>query len=453
MKIAIIGGGISGNMAARLLSAEHDITLFEANEYLGGHTHTHDVEIGGQQLAVDTGFIVFNDWTYPNFIAMLDQLGVESQPSNMSFSVRCDRTGLEYNGTNLAGLFCQRRNLVRPRFYRMLSQILRFNRHAPALLESESGELPLADFLEREGYGRDLIDYYIVPMGSAIWSTDPASMLGFPARFFVRFLKNHGLLNVNDRPTWRVVKGGSRTYLDAMSRDYRGAIRLNSAVTSVSRQDGQVRLRTRDGANWRFDHVFMACHSDQALRMLDDATHAERSVLGALPYQRNEAVLHTDRRLLPTNPRAWAAWNYHIPDRVRDTVGVTYNMNILQGLDCKETLLVTLNDTASIDPARVIRTMQYDHPLFTVDGAHAQQRHGEINGERNTWYCGAYWRNGFHEDGVVSALTAVEHFRQKMASAAGRASGAVSTPTWPVAAASPCATRIPDAPRVGSSIG
>lgn len=413
MKVAIVGGGVSGNVAAYRLCRNHEVTLFEANDYLGGHTHTHDLEIDGRHVAVDSGFIVFNDWTYPNFIALLDELGVKSRPSNMSFSVRCERSGLEYNGTSLNALFCQRRNLVRPRFYRMIADILRFNRQAPALLEEKSEEMPLGEFLEAGGYGREVIDYYIVPMGAAIWSTDPARMLEFPARFFIRFLKNHGLLNINDRPMWRVVDGGSRTYLDAMSRPYRESIRLDNPVKSIRRLPGQVQVRTADGESELFDHVFLACHSDQALALLDDPSPAEREILGALPYQRNEAVLHTDTRMLPSNRRAWAAWNYHVPVSAQGAVGVTYNMNILQGLDTRRTLLVTLNDTEAVDPAKVIRTMTYEHPLFTVEGAHAQSRHGEISGARNTWYCGAYWRNGFHEDGVASALAAVERFNER----------------------------------------
>lgn len=412
MRIAIVGGGISGNTVARELYRDHDITLFEAADYLGGHTHTHDVEIGGRHLAVDSGFIVYNDWTYPNFVRLLDELGVESQPTSMSFSVRSAESGLEYSGSDLAGLFCQRRNLVDPRFHRMIIDILRFNRNAPKLLEVDHGEVTLGEFLRQGGYSRRVIDHYIVPMGAAIWSTDPLHMLDFPARFFVRFLKNHGLLSINDRPTWRVVKGGSRRYLDAMSAPYRHAVRLSTPVESIRRLPGRVQVHLADGTADAFDHVFLACHSDQALAMLGDASHAEESILGALPYQRNVAVMHTDIRKMPRNRRAWAAWNYHVPTANRGAVGVTYNMNILQGLPCDETVLVTLNDVDDIDPSRVLRTMHYDHPLFTVAGAAAQQRQGELNGVRNTWYCGAYWRHGFHEDGVATALAATRQFKE-----------------------------------------
>ncbi len=412
MKIGIIGGGVSGNVIARHLHRDHDITLFEAADYLGGHVHTHDVEVGGRRIAVDSGFIVFNDWTYPHFVSMLDELGVESRQTTMSFSVQCERTGLEYNGTDLAGLFCQRRNLVDPGFYRMLIDIVRFNRNAPALLDDDRDEMTLGEFLARGGYSRQLVDHYIVPMGAAIWSTDPRSMLDFPARFFVRFLVNHGLLSIDDRPTWRVIRGGSRRYLEAMSAPYRRAVRLNSRVSAIRRLPGGVHVQLADGGAETFDHVFVACHSDQALAMLADPSDAETAVLGALPYQRNLAVLHTDVRKMPRRRRAWAAWNYHVPRSPGGAVGVTYNMNMLQGLDCEETLLVTLNDVEDIDPSRILRTMRYDHPLFTVAGTAAQQRHGEINGARNTWYCGAYWRYGFHEDGVASALAALRQFEE-----------------------------------------
>lgn len=412
MKIGIIGGGISGNVAAWRLNREHDITLYEANDYLGGHTHTHDIEVEGRQVAIDSGFIVFNDWTYPEFVAMLDELGVASRPTEMSFSVRCERTGLEYNGTRIDTLFSQRRNLVRPGFYRMLLDILKFNRTAPTLVEDASGETTLGAFLEAGGYSRAFVEHYVVPMGAAIWSTDPARMLDFPARFFVQFLKNHGLLSINDRPVWRVVEGGSRSYLDAMSASYRDRIRLDSPVASVRRQGGKVLVRTADGHTDVFDHVFIACHSDQALAMLEDPSDAEREVLGALPYQRNEAVLHTDISMMPKSRRAWAAWNYHVPREATGTVGVTYNMNILQRLDVTEQFMVTLNHTHAIDRSRIIATMSYDHPLFTIEGTAAQRRHDELNGERNTWYCGAYWRHGFHEDGVVCALRTLARFRE-----------------------------------------
>jgi predicted NAD/FAD-binding protein len=416
MRIAIIGSGIAGNTIAYHLQREHDITVFEAGSHIGGHTHTHDIELDGRRHAVDTGFIVFNDRTYPNFIALLDELGVAWQPSHMSFSVRCEKTGLEYNGTNLNALFAQRRNLLRPAFYRMIQDILRFNRQALELL-AEGPEIRLGDYLAQNGYGQDFIDYYIIPMGSAIWSTEARQMLQFPARFFVRFFHHHGMLTVNDRPQWRVIRGGSASYVEALTAGFRDRIRLNTPVAEVRRLKRSVRVKPVGGVEESFDWVFFACHSDQALAMLKDPSAAEREVLGAIPYQENSIYLHTDRSLLPKRKLAWAAWNYHVTAKPLDRVAVTYNMNILQGLDAREQILVTLNHTDHINPAKVIKRLTYHHPVYTTAGTLAQERHGEISGINRTAYCGAYWRNGFHEDGVVSALAALRHFREATAGA------------------------------------
>jgi predicted NAD/FAD-binding protein len=412
MKIAVIGSGIAGNVAAHRLHSEHDITVFEAGSHAGGHTHTHEVEQGGRSYAVDTGFIVFNDWTYPHFIALLEELGVGWQDSRMSFSVRDEASGLEYNGTSLNTLFAQRRNLLRPSFLGMVRDILRFNREAPALLHQPGGELPLGELLERGGYGRAFARHYIVPMGAAIWSTDPVSMLRFPARFFIRFLHNHGMLSVDNRPVWRVIRGGSARYVEKLVAPFRDRIRLRSPVEWIRRLPGQVIVKPRDGAAEHFDAAFIACHSDQALRLLADPSPAEREVLGAIPYQENEAVLHTDARLLPRKRLAWAAWNYHVLPEASGRIALTYNMNILQGLESPEPFLVTLNRSDAVDPAKVLRRITYHHPLFTPAGIAAQARHAELNRGRRTYYCGAYWRNGFHEDGVVSALAALAHFRE-----------------------------------------
>lgn len=412
MKIAIVGTGIAGNVAAHHLHREHDITVFEAGSHIGGHTHTHDIEIGGRTYAVDTGFIVFNDWTYPHFVRLLDQLGVPSQVSSMSFSVRVEGCDLEYNGTSLNRLFAQRRNLLRPAFYRMIGEILRFNREAPALLETGDDGLTLGEYLRQQRYRREFIEHYLVPMGAAIWSTDPARLLDFPARFLVRFFHNHGMLSVNDRPVWRVVQGGSREYVKRLTAPFRERIRLNTTVSAIRRLPGHVEVVTGDGSPQRFDAVFIATHSDQALRLLADPTPLEREVLGAIPYQANEVVLHTDTRLLPRRRLAWAAWNYHVPARPGDGVAVTYNMNILQGFNAPVPFCVTLNRTGDIDPSRILKRLTYHHPLFTPAGVAAQQRQAELNGTRRTFYCGAYWRFGFHEDGVVSALNALEHFRE-----------------------------------------
>lgn len=416
MKIAIVGTGVAGNVAAYHLAPNHDITVFEANSYVGGHTHTHAIEMGGRSYQVDTGFIVFNDWTYPNFIALLEKLGVASQPSSMSFSVRNEVSGLEYNGNTLNTLFAQRLNLLRPSFWRMIRDILRFNREAPALLKDGLAEITLGDYLAQGGYSRHFIDHYIVPMGAAIWSTDPVNMLAFPARYFVRFFHNHGMLSVDQRPQWRVVQGGSARYVDKMVATYRDRIRLNTPVQSIRRDGKDVWIQAQGASEAeRFDAVFIACHSDQALRMLADPSQAERETLGAIRYQPNEAVLHTDTRLLPRKKLAWAAWNYHVLPQDTGRVALTYNMNILQSLDTPTPLMVTLNHSDAIDPSKIIKRIPYEHPLYTREGVAAQARQAEVNGPLNTYFCGAYWRFGFHEDGVVSALAALDHFKARHA--------------------------------------
>lgn len=411
MKIAIIGSGIAGNTIAYHLHKTHEITVFEAASHIGGHTHTHDIVVAGKQHAVDTGFIVFNDRTYPNFIALLDELGVEWQPSHMSFSVHCEKSGFEYNGTTLNSLFAQRRNFLRPSFYRMIGEILRFNKTAPELLE-DGPEIRLGDYLAQQGYSRNFIDYYIVPMGSAIWSTEARQMLEFPARFFVRFFHHHGMLTINNRPQWRVIKGGSARYVEALTASFRDRIRLNTPVQQVRRLKRSVRVKPYNGPEEQFDWVVFACHSDQALAMLADPGAAEKDILGAIPYQENSVYLHTDAVMMPKRKLAWAAWNYHVTAEPADRVAVTYNMNILQGLDAAEPVLVTLNHTRNINPAKVIKRLTYHHPVYTTEGAWAQACHGEISGVNRTLYCGAYWRNGFHEDGVVSALAALEQLRK-----------------------------------------
>jgi uncharacterized protein len=413
MKIAIIGSGIAGNVVAHHLHREHEIAVYEAAGHAGGHTHTHSIALDGERHEIDTGFIVFNDRTYPNFIALLAELGVESQPSAMSFSVHNELSGLEYNGTTLNSLFAQRRNLFRPTFHRMLRDILRFNREAPALLES-ANEIPLGDYLAQRCYSREFIRDYLIPMGAAIWSTDPARMLSFPARFFVRFFQNHGMLSVNNRPQWRAIRGGSARYVEKLIAPFRGRIRLNTPIEMVRRLPDRVMVKARGVEPERFDDVFLACHADQALRMLVDATPLEREVVGAFGYQKNEAVLHTDTGLLPRTRRAWAAWNYHVAP-AQSAATLTYNMNILQNLESCHTFCVTLNRTSDIAPGRIIKRLTYEHPLYTPAAVAAQRRQHEVNGVNRTYFCGAYWRYGFHEDGVVSALQAVDHLHQRLA--------------------------------------
>ncbi|MDE1942613.1 MAG: FAD-dependent oxidoreductase [Betaproteobacteria bacterium] len=409
MKIAIVGSGIAGLAAAHRLHGQHQITVFEQGSHVGGHVHTHDVRLDGRDFAVDTGFIVHNDRTYPHFTGLLDELGVKRQASDMGFSVSCSQSGLEYCGSNLNALFAQRSNLARPTFWRMLRDIFRFNREAPALLEQVGADQSLGTYLDQEGYGSMFRDHYILPMGAAIWSTDPVRVAQFPARFFIRFFLNHGLLSINDQPVWYVIEGGSRRYVEKLIAPFADSIRLNSPVRRIRRSNDQVTV-CLDGGSEVFDAVFLACHSDQALSLLEAPSRDEEAVLGAIPYQANEAVLHTDTRLLPKRRRAWAAWNYLMPEGPQGRVCLTYDMNILQGLDAPETFCVTLNATELVDPDRIISRMTYHHPLFTLDGISAQQKHRAINGTCRTYYCGAWWRNGFHEDGMASALHAVHHF-------------------------------------------
>jgi predicted NAD/FAD-binding protein len=414
MRIAVIGSGISGMVVASRLQREHDVTVFEAGSHVGGHTNTLDVDWQGRHYAIDTGFIVFNDWTYPRFIALLDELGVEYQSSNMSFGLRDERTGLEYNGTSINSLFAQRRNALSPTFLHMIADILRFNRASRTLLAGTDDELTLGEYLERNRYSRAFREQYIVPMGMSIWSATESAMLSFPARFFVEFFDRHGFLNVDERPVWQAIKGGSREYMKKLAAPFRKRIRLDTRVTRLRRDAGGITLNSATGGPERFDHVFIACHSDQALRLLDDASAAEREVLAAFPYQENEAILHTDESMLPRIPLARAAWNFHLlgarDNRARDRVALTYDMNVLQSLDAPQKFLVTLNRRADIDPAKIISTIDYHHPVYLPAGVAAQKRRGEISGVNRTFYCGAYWRYGFHEDGVVSAEWALEDF-------------------------------------------
>ena len=414
MKIAVIGTGIAGNVAAYHLAREHDVTVFETDNRIGGHTNTVHVEHGGQEYDIDTGFIVFNERTYPNFIALLDELGVAWQDSDMGFSVQHEKTGLEYSGSTLNSLFAQRSNLFRPSFHRMVREILRFNRESPRLLEANASSVSLKDYLSNEKYSQEFVDHFIIPMGAAIWSAKPEVMGQMPAEFFVRFFRNHGMLSVNDRPVWRVIKGGSNSYVEKLVAGHRDHIRLNAPVEFVRRFPGHVEVKVTGHEVERFDQVFMACHGDQALQLLADPSMNEEQVLGQFKYQENEAILHTDDSLMPRRRRAWAAWNYHIPAYSQERVAVSYNMNILQGIKAPVTFCVTLNHAYAIRPEKIIQRFQYSHPVFTPESIEAQKRHADINGAYRTYYCGAYWRNGFHEDGVVSALTALEHFKEQL---------------------------------------
>lgn len=416
MRIAIIGSGISGLLAARLLAADHDIHVFEANTYAGGHTNTVAFETFGRQYAADTGFMVFNDRTYPNFVRMLQMLDVAARYSDMSFSVRCDKTELEYQGSSLNGLFAQRRNLVRPSFYRMLLDVLRFNRRSVELLFGKDYDLELGQYLERNRYSREFIDYYLVPMGAAIWSAPPERFRQFPTRFIVDFFNNHGLLTVRGHPQWKTVQGGAVRYVEAIIRPFANRIRLNCPVVSVERSPDHVVVTPKHGEPENFDAVVLAAHADQSLAMLADASEAERQILGAFAYQRNETVLHVDPSLLPRCRRAWASWNYRIPQEEGQPVVLTYNLNRLQGHSSPDPICVTLNGTRWIDRTKTIRQIEYHHPVYSCEALAAQNRLHEINGRNRTYFCGAYWGHGFHEDGVNSALAVGQCFGKRLES-------------------------------------
>ena len=411
-KIAVVGTGIAGNVVSYYLNQDHDITVFEKNNYVGGHSHTHSVSSPEGNYQVDSGFIVFNYETYPQFTRLLQKLGVEVQTSEMSFGVRCERTGLEYMGSTLNSLFTQRRNFFRPSFWGMLIDIIRFNRNGASLLDEGDTEISLEDYLKKEAYGKAFKEDYLLPMASAVWSADKNMMSRFPAKYLIRFFYNHGLLKIFNRPQWYVIKGGSKEYVDAITRGHRHAIRLDTAVNSISRSDTGVIIKTSVDQE-SFDYVFLACHSDQALSLLANPRELEREVLGAITYQKNDAVLHTDTSLLPKNRRAWAAWNYHRLEREQDQVAMTYNMNILQNFSCETQFCVTLNNTSAVDPSKIIAKMRYEHPVYTPESVAAQGRQREINGQDRIYFCGAYWRYGFHEDGVASAMSALDDFDKR----------------------------------------
>ncbi|MEA2370315.1 MAG: uncharacterized protein QOH12_709 [Solirubrobacteraceae bacterium] len=408
MRIAIVGGGVSGVIAGDLLHRQHEIVLYEAADYLGGHTNTIRVERDDGAWDVDTGFIVLNDRNYPNFNRILADHRIEIQSTHMGFSVKAEDSDFEYAGTP-TGVFAQRTNIVDPAFWRMLSDLVRFNRELPALLESTDPGPSLGEWVDRNGYSKVFIDRLIVPQASAVWSADPASMWAFPARFLAEFFSNHGMLGFRDRPQWQTIVGGSQTYTRALSAPFADRIRLATPVTGIRRDEHGVDVQA-GGSTDRFDEVILACHSDQALRVLEDPSTAERDLLGAFPYQPNEAVLHTDRSVLPRRRATWQAWNYHLFADPRPMTTVTYYMNHLQKLAAPVDFCVTLNMTDRIDPSQIIEVIPYAHPVYTQAGVAAQTRWSEISGVRRTHYCGAYWGWGFHEDGVVSAQRVCQAF-------------------------------------------
>lgn len=409
-RIAIIGGGISGLTAAHYLHEHFDISLYEYNDYIGGHTNTEDVEIEGKIYPVNTGFIVYNDWVYHNFNQLMAPLDVKRIPTEMSFSVSDDETGLEYNGHNIDSLFAQRSNFLSLPFYKMIRDILKFNKDS--LEDLENGQLDenktLRQYFAEKGLGQMFVEKYIVPMGAAIWSSGEADMLDFPVLFFVRFFKNHGLLSVKNRPQWYVLDGGSRSYVEPLTQPFKESITTGARIETVIRDNDSVTLTFENGDTQQFDEVIFACHSDQALSMIGDANTLETEILSGIPYSKNEVVLHTDESMLPKRKKAWAAWNYHLGTDKTKPASLTYNMNILQRFDdAPVTFCVTLNRTDRIDPDKIIKKFDYGHPIFNKGSIAAQSRYHEIGNQRHSHFCGAYWFNGFHEDGVNSALRVV----------------------------------------------
>jgi len=410
-KIAIIGTGISGLSAAWLLHQHHDITVYEQNSYIGGHSHTTEVSIDGKSIAVDTGFIVYNPVNYPNLVALFEHLGVPTKSSEMSFAASLNDGALEYSGTNLQGLLAQPLNIFRPRFIRMMRDLFRFYKQAPTLLADQSlRDIPLRTFLSDHGYSDAFIYDHLMPMGAAIWSSSVQQMLDFPTLAFMRFFDNHGLVQLSNRPEWRTVDGGSREYVRRLTDSFADRIRLNQAVSSIERVNGKHVVSSDDGSREDYDHVVLACHADQALNLLQEPTADEQATLGNIPYQPNKAILHTDINLLPTRKRAWASWNYlgSGSDRDSQQLCVTYLMNSLQGLPTDKPVLVTLNPCKTINPDKIIQSYDYDHPLFNVAAIESQPKLWGLQGKQNTWFCGAYFGSGFHEDGIQAGLAVAE---------------------------------------------
>ncbi len=412
MRIAIIGSGVSGQVCAHLLHGRHDIVLFEADDRPGGHSHTHRVELPDGTFNVDTGFLVYNERTYPLFCRLLERLGVATQPSDMSFCVSDRGSGIEWRATSPVTAFAQRRNAVRPEFWRMLVDIARFNRVARGLLDDPPADsFTLADLLASTRWSSEFLDWYLIPLGSSIWSANPSTFTRMPAATFAHFFERHGLLRLRDKPSWRTVTGGSHTYVRKMLDPLRleGRLRLASPVDKIRREAGRVEIVGPGGLE-SFDHVIVATHSDQALRMLSDADRLERATLGAIRYQPNTATLHTDVRLIPRNRRARASWNYVRGATDSDRATLTYDLNRLQGLSTTTPVLVTLNQDDDIDPELVLARMEYAHPVFDAGAVGAQRHHSQMTGARRTSFCGAYWGNGFHEDGVRSAVQVCRAF-------------------------------------------
>ena len=409
MKIAIVGSGISGNSLAYSLSKEHNITLFEKNNRIGGHSHTHEIIIQDKKLSVDTGFIVFNKKTYPLFTELLNNLNVRYEKSNMSFSVCSKEKNFEYNGTTINTLFSQRKNILNYKFLKMIYEIIKFNKISLTLLSSKS-KISLETFLNENNFSEYFRMNYVLPMGSAIWSSNIDSMLKFPALFFIKFFNNHGMLNINDRPQWLTITNGSKEYVTKLTASIKKNIKLNCAVNAVRRNKDSVEVTHSEGVE-KFDYIFFACHSDEALKIIMDPSDNEREVLSSIPYSKNEVTLHTDQSVMPKNKLSWAAWNYNIDNANDAPIALTYNMNILQNLKSDHTILVTLNDSGNIDSNKILKKITYEHPLFSTQSIEAQNKFELISAYNRTSFAGAYWGNGFHEDGIRSAYNAIKLFK------------------------------------------
>ena len=418
MKIAIVGAGISGLTCAYLLHRKHDITVFESNNYAGGHANTVDIRTGSKTVPVDTGFLVFNERNYPTLCRLFDEVGVPSHASDMSFSVHCEASAREWNGTSLNQVFAQRTNLVRWSHWRMLADIMRFHREAPAALAHLDDCTSVATWLKQHNYSKTFERHYLLPLGASLWSCSASCFADFPMRFAIEFLNNHRMLQVDGRPQWRTVSGGSREYVKRMTAHFSDALHISKAVRSVKRTAQGVDVHLRDGAIERFDEVILACHADQALRMVASPDDTEQALLKQFPYQPNIAVLHKDVTMLPKRRRAWGSWNFRIPAGEAENATVTYNLNMLQGLECDDVWCVSLNPGDSVNSADIARTFRYDHPLFTSGRSEAQRRHHELIRRGGISYCGAYWGFGFHEDGARSAMHVCEAYAAELARAA-----------------------------------
>lgn len=413
MKIAIVGSGISGLICAHVLSKKYQVTIFESEQWVGGHTHTVPVEKGGVIDWVDTGFIVCNPVNYKYFFPFLKKIGAPLQKTEMTFSVKSIQNDLEYAGSNLNTIFTQRNNIFNFRFLRMLNGILKFNREARKLVLSPATKMTLKSYIDSICLDQYTYDYYLIPMISAIWSCDSSNIGEIPAWFVCKFLDNHGLLSINDRPQWYTIKGGSHEYIKLILSELKAKILTNCPVKSIDRVSNGITLLTED-EQYHFDKVIIACHSDQALGIINNPTRDEIDILGAIKYKPNEVVLHTDTSLLPSHKRAWSSWNYYIPKNNKESLSVTYYMNKLQNLNSKNNYCVSLNSSAYIDSNKIIDAYVYSHPVFNMQAVKAQDRYDEISGIGNTYYSGAYWKYGFHEDGFQSGLRAISKIDKEL---------------------------------------